>query len=103
MVLKNLLRRKGRTILTILSIGIGVYAIVLISALADGMGSGYNSMITFIGAVPYLEDSLVFAFNHTFTDEVVGIAAALRKRVGRSRVAESLADHLSEVRRRLED
>jgi ABC-type lipoprotein release transport system permease subunit len=46
MVFKNLIRRKGRTILTVLSIGIGVYAIILISALADGMGSGYSSMIT---------------------------------------------------------
>jgi ABC-type lipoprotein release transport system permease subunit len=46
MALKNLLRRKGRTILTVLSIAIGVYAIVIISALADGLSSGYNSLIT---------------------------------------------------------
>jgi ABC-type lipoprotein release transport system permease subunit len=46
MVLKNLLRRKGRTILTILSIAIGVYAIVIISALADGVSNGYDALIT---------------------------------------------------------
>jgi len=46
MALKNLLRRKGRTILTVLSIAIGVYAIVIISALADGVSSGYNALIT---------------------------------------------------------
>jgi ABC-type lipoprotein release transport system permease subunit len=46
MVLKNLLRRKGRTILTVLSIAIGVYAIVIISALADGLAGGYDALIT---------------------------------------------------------
>lgn len=63
---------------------------------------GYNSMLTFIGAVPYGEHALIFAVNHTFTDEVLGFASRLRKHVARSRIAESLAGHLEEVRRQIE-
>jgi ABC-type antimicrobial peptide transport system permease subunit len=46
MVLKNLLRRKLRTLLTALGIGIGVAAIVGLGALADGLSAGYDSMIS---------------------------------------------------------
>jgi ABC-type antimicrobial peptide transport system permease subunit len=46
MILKNLLRRKGRTFLTILAIAIGVSAIVALGALADGVQAGYDSFIT---------------------------------------------------------
>ncbi len=46
MILKNLFRRKGRTLLTILGIGIGVAAIVGLGALANGLESGYNSFLT---------------------------------------------------------
>ncbi|MBU0702948.1 MAG: ABC transporter permease [Chloroflexi bacterium] len=44
MILKNLFRRKGRTILTLLGIAIGVAAIVALGAMADGMRAGYTSM-----------------------------------------------------------
>jgi len=63
---------------------------------------GYNSMLTFIGVVPYGEHSLVFAVNHTFTDEVLGFGSGVRKRVARSRVSETLAGHLEAVRRQIE-
>jgi len=46
MVFKNLLRRKGRTILTALGIGIGVAAIVGLGALANGLAAGYDSFLT---------------------------------------------------------
>ncbi|MBL6983551.1 MAG: ABC transporter permease [Anaerolineales bacterium] len=46
MILKNLLRRKGRTILTVFSIAIGVAAIVALGALADGIQAGYDSFLT---------------------------------------------------------
>ncbi|MBL7161224.1 MAG: ABC transporter permease [Anaerolineales bacterium] len=46
MLFKNLLRRKGRTILTVLSIAIGVAAIVALGALADGVQAGYDSFLT---------------------------------------------------------
>ena len=44
MIFKNLFRRKGRTILTLLGIAIGVAAIVALGAMADGMRAGYTSM-----------------------------------------------------------
>ncbi|MFQ6058322.1 MAG: ABC transporter permease [Anaerolineae bacterium] len=44
MVLKNLFRRKGRTILTLLGIAIGVAAIVALGAMAEGMRAGYTAM-----------------------------------------------------------
>ncbi len=44
MVFKNLFRRKGRTILTLLGIAIGVAAIIALGAIADGLSAGYTSM-----------------------------------------------------------
>lgn len=46
MIFKNLLRRKGRTILTVLAISIGVAAIVGLGALANGLAEGYDSFLT---------------------------------------------------------
>jgi ABC-type antimicrobial peptide transport system permease subunit len=46
MIFKNILRRKGRTILTILAISIGVAAIVGLGALANGLADGYDSFLT---------------------------------------------------------
>ena len=44
MVFKNLFRRKGRTILTIVGIAIGVAAIVALGAMADSMRAGYGTI-----------------------------------------------------------
>jgi ABC-type lipoprotein release transport system permease subunit len=44
MVFKNLLRRKGRTILTLLGISIGVAAIVALGAVARGLKTGFAAM-----------------------------------------------------------
>ena len=44
MVFKNLLRRKGRTILTLVGIAIGVAAIVALGAVARGMRAGFTTM-----------------------------------------------------------
>ncbi|MBI3159945.1 MAG: ABC transporter permease [Chloroflexi bacterium] len=46
MILKNLLRRKGRTLLTVLGIGVGVMAIVILGSLAEGISAGYDSIVT---------------------------------------------------------
>jgi len=43
-ILKNLFRRKGRTILTLVGISIGVAAIVALGAMAEGMRAGYTAM-----------------------------------------------------------
>ncbi len=44
MILKNLFRRKGRTLLTLIGIAIGVAAIVALGAAAEGMRSGFAAM-----------------------------------------------------------
>jgi len=44
MIFKNLFRRKGRTILTLLGIAIGVAAIVALGAVAQGLRAGFSSM-----------------------------------------------------------
>ncbi len=44
MILKNLFRRKGRTILTLVGIAIGVAAIVALGAMARGLKAGFSAM-----------------------------------------------------------
>ena len=44
MIWKNLFRRKGRTILTLTGIAIGVAAIIALGAMAAGMRAGYSAM-----------------------------------------------------------
>jgi ABC-type antimicrobial peptide transport system permease subunit len=46
LILKNLLRRKTRTFLTVLGISIGAAAIIGLGSLADGLQAGYNGMMT---------------------------------------------------------
>ncbi|TEU13281.1 MAG: ABC transporter permease [Anaerolineales bacterium] len=46
MILKNLLRRKTRSLLTIVGIGIGIAAMVALGAIADGLEEGYTAMLT---------------------------------------------------------
>jgi len=44
MIFKNLFRRKGRTILTLVGISIGVAAIVALGAVAQGLKTGFTTM-----------------------------------------------------------
>ncbi len=44
MIFKNLFRRKGRTILTLIGISIGIAAIVALGAVAEGMRKGLGAM-----------------------------------------------------------
>jgi ABC-type lipoprotein release transport system permease subunit len=44
MIWKNLFRRKGRTLLTLAGIAIGVAAIIALGAMAAGMRAGYTAM-----------------------------------------------------------
>ena len=46
MIFKNLLRRKSRTLLTILGISIGVAAIISLGAMADAFDDAYVTMLT---------------------------------------------------------
>jgi len=44
MIFKNLFRRKGRTILTLVGIAIGVAAIIALGAVAKGLKAGFSAM-----------------------------------------------------------
>ncbi len=46
MILKNLLGRKTRSLLTIVGIAIGIAAMVALVAIADGLEEGYTAMLT---------------------------------------------------------
>jgi len=61
----------------------------------------YNAMVTLIGVIPYGEEWMVFAINHTFTDQVQGFGASTRRAIGRDMVATELGKQLAETRRRL--
>ena len=50
MVLKNLLRRKTRTFLTLLGIAIGVAAVVALGAIAEGFINSYSTILSSSGA-----------------------------------------------------
>jgi len=50
MILKNLLRRKTRTLLTVVGIAIGVAAVVVLGALAEGFVNSYTTILTSSGA-----------------------------------------------------
>ncbi len=72
MVLKNLLRRKGRTLLTILGIGIGVAAIIALGALADGIDEGYSSVLSGSQADLVLSDPDAMDLTLSTVDEEIG-------------------------------
>jgi ABC-type lipoprotein release transport system permease subunit len=46
MIFKNLFRRKGRTLLTMIGVSIGVAAVIGLGALADGLKSGYDAILS---------------------------------------------------------
>ncbi|HLF02186.1 MAG TPA: ABC transporter permease, partial [Anaerolineales bacterium] len=46
MILKNLWRRKTRTLLTMLGIAVGVAAVVALSAFGEGFASGFESIFS---------------------------------------------------------
>jgi len=71
MIFKNLLRRKGRTILTALGIAIGVAAIVGLGALANGLAAGYDSFLTGSKADLILSQPDAFDVSMSTVDESV--------------------------------
>jgi len=72
MIFKNLLRRKGRTLLTVLGISIGVAAIVALGALADGIQAGYDSFLTGSKADLVLSQAEAMDVSMSSIDESVG-------------------------------
>ncbi len=72
MVWKNLLRRKARTLLTVLGISIGVAAIIGLGALADGFQKGYQSLLTGSKADLILSQPDAFDITYSSVGEELG-------------------------------
>ncbi len=72
MILKNLLRRTGRTLLTVLGISIGVAAIIALGALADGIQTGYDSFLTGSKADLVLSQPDAMDISLSAVDEEIG-------------------------------
>lgn len=72
MYLKNLLRRKTRTFLTVFGIAIGVAAIIALGALAEGLEAGYQSILTGNKADLVLSQPDSFDVAYSSIEESVG-------------------------------
>lgn len=72
MIFKNLLRRKGRTILTVLGISIGVAAIVGLGSMADSLQAGYQSVLAGSKADLILSQPNTFDTSYSSVDEKIG-------------------------------
>lgn len=71
-VLKNLLRRKTRTFLTVLGISVGVAAIIGLGAMANGLDAGYDSMISGSNADLVLSQPDAMDIAYSSVDEAIG-------------------------------
>jgi ABC-type lipoprotein release transport system permease subunit len=71
-IIKNLFRRKIRTLLTILGIAIGVAAIVSLGAMADGLDSGYSAMLQGSKADLVLSQPNAMDISYSSVDEELG-------------------------------
>jgi putative ABC transport system permease protein len=72
MILKNLFRRKGRTLLAVLGISIGMAAIIGLGALTAGLRAGYGSVMTGSGADLVVKDADAVDLLVSAIDEDVG-------------------------------
>jgi ABC-type lipoprotein release transport system permease subunit len=76
MIRRNLLRRKTRTLLTVLGISIGVMAMILLGSLADGLDIGYTDMLTGSQADLVLSQPQSFDVGYSSVDADAGEALA---------------------------
>ena len=72
MFIKNLLRRKIRTLLTVLGIAIGVAAIIGLGALSNGLKAGYGSMLKGSKADLVLSQPNAMDISYSTVDEELG-------------------------------
>jgi ABC-type lipoprotein release transport system permease subunit len=70
--IKNLIRRKTRTLLTMLAIGIGVAAIIALGAFANGLESGYSSMLTGSKADLIISQPDAMDISYSSVDDSIG-------------------------------
>ena len=73
MALKNLLRRKSRSILTLFGIAIGVAAIVALGALGAGLAAGYQNMAGGSQADLVLTQADAYDLTLSSVDEYIGV------------------------------
>jgi ABC-type antimicrobial peptide transport system permease subunit len=71
-VFKNLLRRKTRSFLTILGISVGVAAIIGLGAMAEGLDTGYDAMISGSNADLVLSQPDAMDIAYSSVDETIG-------------------------------
>ena len=71
-ILKNLFRRKIRTLLTVLGVCVGVIAIIALGALADGFQAGYSSMMSGSKADLVLSQPDTLDISYSAVEESVG-------------------------------
>jgi ABC-type antimicrobial peptide transport system permease subunit len=83
MFLKNLLRRKIRTALTVLGISIGVAAIISLGALANGLQAGYGSILKGSKADLILSQPDAYDLSYSVVDEKIGPLVAAMPEVSR--------------------
>ena len=72
MLLANLFRRKGRTVLTLVGIAIGVAAMVALGALGAGMAAGYQAMASGSQADFVLSQPDIYDLTMSAVDEHIG-------------------------------
>jgi ABC-type antimicrobial peptide transport system permease subunit len=73
LILKNLFRRKGRTLLAVLGISIGVATIVCLGALINDLQSGYDAVLAGSEADLVLKDADALDLALSSVDESLGI------------------------------
>jgi len=77
LIIKNLFRRKIRTLLTVLGICVGVVTIIALGALADGFEAGYGSMLAGSKADLILSQPDTMDISYSAVDETVGAELAV--------------------------
>jgi len=74
--LRNLLRRRARTILTVVGIAVGVAAVLALTAMARGLDAGYRAMLGGSNADLVISQPNSFDISYSSVDE--GLIEALR-------------------------
>ena len=69
LILRNLTRRRGRTILTVLGIAVGIAAIITLGAMARAMNAGYTAMLGGSKADLVLSQPNIFDLAYSSVDD----------------------------------
>src|SRR3990172_9265878 len=67
--IRNLVRRRGRTILTVIGIAVGVAAVLALTAMARGLNAGYKAMLAGSNADLVISQPNSFDISYSSVDE----------------------------------